>query len=119
MVQTNDFTLLPALPLEANPNIPAEQTLEWKLIRDMDSSGDLESPTLMTSAAVTVVVMGTGCLLGLDHERRELLGFIGRSIDARTHQEFIVPFLCRMTSEALFAGEVAGPNGQNQESAND
>ena len=57
----------------------------------------------MTSAALTVVVMGTGCLLGLDRERRELLAFIGRSIDARTHQEFIVPFLCRMTSEALFA----------------
>jgi hypothetical protein len=119
MVQTNDFTLLPALPLEANPNTLAEQTLEWKLIRDMDSPGLLESPTLMTSSALTVVVMGTGCLLGLDHERRELLGFIGRSIDARTHQEFIVPFLCRMTSEALVAGSVAGCRGQNEASAND
>ena len=63
--------------------------------------------------------MGTGCLLGLDHVRRELVGFIGRGIDARTHQEFIVPFLCRMTSEALFAGPVTGSNGQNEESANE
>ena len=119
MVQTNDFTLLPALPLEANPNLPAEQTLEWKLIRDIDSHGPLESPTLMTTAGLTIVAMGTGCLLGLDHKRRELLGFIGCSIDARTHQEFIVPFLCRMTSEALSAGSLSDSNGQNPQSAND
>ncbi|MGB7730449.1 MAG: hypothetical protein WBL50_20645 [Candidatus Acidiferrum sp.] len=119
MVQTNDFTLLPALTLEANSNTPTDKTLEWKLIRDMDSPGLLESPTLMTSSALTVVAMGTACLLGLDHVRRELVGFIGSGIDARTHQEFIVPFLCRMTSEALFAGPVTGSNGQNEESANE
>jgi hypothetical protein len=48
-----------------------------------------------------------------------LLGFIGRSIDARTHQEFIVPFLCRMSRGAFVAGAVAGSNGQDQEYAND
>jgi hypothetical protein len=45
--------------------------------------------------------MGTACLLALDHERRELLGFVGADVDARTHQEFLVPFLCRMTNEAF------------------
>lgn len=119
IVQTNDFALLPALPSDANPNMPVEHTLEWKLIRDMDSPGPLESPTWLTSSVLTVVAMGTGCLVGLDHERRELLGFIGCNIDARTHQEFLVPFLCRLTGEALFAGSLSASNGQNQESAND
>jgi hypothetical protein len=117
MVQTNDFGLLPELPLEAHPHLPADQTLEWKLIRDMDSPGALESPVVLISYPLTLVAMGSACLLGLDHERRELLGFIGSDIDARTHQEFIVPFLCRMTSEAFFAGSVAGFDLQNEESA--
>jgi hypothetical protein len=119
MVQTNDFTLLPALPLEANPNMPAEHTLEWKLIRDIDSHELLESPTLLTSSTLTVVAMGSACLLGLDHERRELFGFIGSGIDTRTHQEFIVPFLFRMTSEAFVAVSASGFDGERKESVNE
>jgi hypothetical protein len=98
MVQTNDFTLLPALPLEADHARAGEQNLEWTLIRDADSHGLLEPPTFLTSGTLTVVVMGTACLVGLDHERRELLGFIGADIDTRTHQEFLVPLLCQMTN---------------------
>ena len=98
MVQTNDFTLLPALPLYADHAGAGEQNLEWTLIRDADSHGLLEPPLFLTSGKLSVVVMGTACLVGLDHERRELLGFIGADIDARTHQEFLVPLLCQMTN---------------------
>ena len=101
MVQTNDFALLPALPLEANLGGPGEQTLDWKLIRDPDLLTPLEVPMYLNLRALTVVEMGAACLLGLDHERRELLGFIGAAIDARTYQEFLVPFFCRMTKQAL------------------
>jgi hypothetical protein len=101
IVRTNDITLLPAFPLGADLDVAGEQVLEWKLIRDMDSPGLLEEPVFLSSGVLTVVEMGTACLLAMDHERRELLGFIGGDIDARTYQEFLIPFLCRMTNEAF------------------
>lgn len=107
MVQTNDFTLLPALPLEADHARPGEQNLEWTLIRDVDSHGLLEPPTFLISGTLTVVVMGTACLLGLDCERRELLGFIGADIDARTHQEFLVPLLCQIANRVPISDSVS------------
>ena len=100
-VQTNDFSLLPTLPSQADPGISDDCNLKWKLVRDTGSSGLLETPTFVTTGALTVVEMGPACLLGLDHERRELLGFIGADIDARTHQDFLVPLLFRMTNEAF------------------
>jgi hypothetical protein len=104
-VQTNDFALLPALPLDADPNADDaradRQDLEWILIRDADSNGPLERPMFVTTEALTVVVMGTACLVGLDHERRQLFGFIGAEVDARIHQEFLVPILCKMTTQVV------------------
>ena len=102
VVETNDFSLLPELPLDVTVEVPHEQTLQWKLIRDKDSQGRLEEPMLLRSGGLAMVGMGTGCLFGLDQERRELLGFIGAAIDARTYHEFLVPFFCRMTNEALY-----------------
>jgi hypothetical protein len=98
-VETNDCTLLPELPLDADLAGPC--ALEWKLIRDADSPGSLEPPLFLNSATLTIVAMGTACLLGLDHERRKLFGFIGADIDALTFQKYLVPFLCRMTKDAL------------------
>jgi hypothetical protein len=98
-VETNDFTLLPELPLDLGLTGPC--ALEWKLIRDADSPGLLATPMFLTSATLTVVAMGTACLLGLDHETHKLFGFIGTDIDALTFQKYLVPFLCRMTKDVL------------------
>jgi hypothetical protein len=101
VVQTNDSTLLPALPLAQDHARDEEQNMAWTLIRDEDSHGLLEPPLLLKSGRLTVVMMGIACLMGLDHERRELIGFIGADIDLRTHQESLVPLLCQMTNEVV------------------
>jgi hypothetical protein len=105
LVQTNDLTLLPTLLLDADldaDHIRAEgQNLEWTLIRDADSHGLLERALFVATEMLTGVVMGRGCLVWLDHERRQLLGFIGADIDVRTYQEFLVPLLCRMSDEVV------------------
>jgi len=109
-VQTNDITLFPAFPLVDIP-LPGERLLEWKLIRDLDAPGLLDPPLFLTCGALSIVEMGSACFLGLDHERGELLGFIGAEVDARTHQEFLVPFLCQMTNEAFLPAEEAERSG--------
>ena len=100
-VETNDFTLLPTLPFNETRKQPLDVSFQWKLIRDDDVSGLLEEPILLTAGEVTFVRMGEACLLGIDHERRELLGFIGADVDSGTFQEFLFPFLCRLSMERL------------------
>ena len=104
-VQTNDIALLPAMPLQTNTPPAAETDLEWKLVRDLDTPGLLTCPFVLNCGGLTVVEMGTACLIAFDHERKQLFGFIGADIDARTHQDFLIPFLCRMTDEAALSGE--------------
>jgi hypothetical protein len=119
MVETNDFSLLPKLPLNSSLEKRHEQTLQWKLIRDSATFGLLEQPMLLVSGTMTVVTMGTACLLALDRERRELLGFIGAGVDARTHQEFLIPFLCRLSSDMAFGFTVSHSTNSNRELVND
>ena len=118
-VQTNDFTLLPALPLDTDHARLDEQNLEWTLIRDADSHGLLEPSNCFTSGTLTVVVMGTACLMGLDRERRELLAFFGAAIDTRTHQGVLVPLLCEMTNEVLLSDPRTRFGKWSKECAND
>ncbi len=108
MVQTNDFTLLPALPFDPDHYGSGEQNLTWTLIRDADSHGLLEPALFVKSGSLTVVLLGTACVVGLDHERLELFGFIGADIDVRAHQEFLVPLLCQMTNEVLVSDPSSG-----------
>lgn len=100
VVETNDFSLLPTLPLESGTDELFPSNLEWKLIRDPEAHGLLQEPLLLTSRQIAFVTMGAACVLGVDHERHELFCFIGAEVDARTFQEFLVPFLCRLSLEA-------------------
>jgi len=101
VVQTNDFHLLPALPLEVNSGVPGEQAREWKVIRDLDTHGQPGTAKFLTSRSLTVVEMGPACLLGLDHERGEVVGFIGADVGTCTYQEFVVPLLCQLMRESV------------------
>jgi hypothetical protein len=118
-VQTNDLTLLPALLLTECMDLPQRQPVEWKLVRDQDSNGVLDLPRTFGSGPLTFVEMGTACFFGLDHERREILGFISTRIDARTYQDLIVPLLCQMTRETCAMNPQLGLAGLIARPAND
>ncbi len=99
IVESNDFSLLPTLPLDEAPADLGPAEVEWKIIRDFEALGRLEEPLLLSNGSLTVIGMGTACLLGLDYERRELLCFIGADVDARTFQGFLVPYFSGLTNE--------------------
>jgi hypothetical protein len=96
-VETNDFSLLPELPLETEFNLFSSLDILWRVVRDFDAPGHLEEPLQLVSGPLTIVSMGTGCLLGADRERGELFAFIGASVDPRTFHDSLVPLLCRMS----------------------
>ena len=103
-VKTNDITLLPAFPLDLDLEVPAEQRLEWRLIRDAGLPDLLGPPLFMTSGMLTIVTMGPACLIAADHQQRELLAFLGTAIDVPTHQDYLLPLLCQLTNEVFPAG---------------
>jgi hypothetical protein len=99
MVQTNDSAFLSELPVVASPIELDAPIFEWKLVREDEVSGPLEEPLLLTSRTLTTVEMGPACLLGVDHQRRELFCFIGADIDARVFREVLFPFFCGVMNE--------------------
>jgi hypothetical protein len=117
VVETNDFALLPELPLETVLNESFPSNLSWKLVRDHDEHGLLQEPSHLICGGLTVVAMGAACLLGVDRERGELLGFIGAEIDPRTFQESLVPLLCRLSLEAMETNAEEWFDGWNEEAA--
>jgi hypothetical protein len=97
MVESNDFSLLPTFSLDTATGAPDPSAFKWKLIRDFDVPGFLHEPLTLITGQLTVVGMGPACVLGLDRERRELFCFIGHDVDTKTFQEYLVPFLCRLS----------------------
>ena len=118
-VRTNDITLLPALPLEADFEALGVKSLEWRLIRDADSPGLLEPPLFITSGALTIVGMGPACLIGVDREKRELLACIGRAIGTRTHQDFLIPLFSELISEMFSTSTTLSFAAWNEASINE
>jgi hypothetical protein len=117
-VDTNDFSLLPALPLEAAPEDLGKRAFHWKLVRDYDVPGLLQEPLVLLTGELTIVAMGPPCLLALDHQRRELICFIGADVDAKCFQEFLVPFLCRFSAEAADSNMREVVEGMNKDALN-
>ena len=115
LVHTNDFSLLPTLPLEPASGNFDPCTFNWKLVRDSDVRGALREPLVLLTGELTIVTMGPPCLLALDHERRELVCFIGVEVDAKSFQGFLVPFLCRLSVESLEAAVPEIVEGMNKD----
>jgi hypothetical protein len=103
-VETNDFALFPALPFDSEGHDNPRQNFHWKLVRDSDVTALLEEPMFVNSAGIRAVSMGPACLLGVDLERREIVGFIGAAVDAHAYRESLVPLLSRMSNDA-FTGD--------------
>lgn len=103
ILQTNDLSFFPST--ETAPEVPASSRVQnqpppsclWKIIRDVNVSQDLAEPSTIISDDLIVYSMGPACIIAADRTRRELLAFIGASVDARAYQLTILPTLYRLT----------------------
>jgi hypothetical protein len=106
-IETNDLGLVPTLMLGADDHASAGWEWEWKIVRDPDAPGPLLAPRFLQTEVLSLVEMGIGCLIGVDHERRELLAFVGRDVDSPTYQHVLVPFFCQLITERSGIGQSA------------
>ena len=103
ILQTNDLSFFPST--ETPPEVPASSRIQiqppasclWKIIRDVDVSEELSEPSTIVSDDLLVYSMGPAFIIAADRARRELLAFIGASVDARAYQLTILPTLYRLT----------------------
>ncbi len=96
LLETNDLSFLPWLSrLDAGES--SAKSCLWKIVRDVDVRGMLAETTILMAGNVIVYSMGPACLIGADRERREILAFLGRDVDAHSFQESVLPALCRLT----------------------
>jgi hypothetical protein len=96
VLETNDLSFLPSLSCLDAGGCSA-RFCSWKIVRDIDVRGMTTETTILMAGNVIVYSMGPACLIGADRERREILAFIGRDVDAHSFQESILPALCRLT----------------------
>lgn len=99
LIQTNDPSLLPGASLDTAAEVTQLPTMKWKLVRDLDASGPLQEPIILSSPPLTIITMGMSCLAAFDRDRGELLGFIGAGVDALTYREVLLPFLFQISDE--------------------
>jgi hypothetical protein len=108
VLETNDLSFLPLLPHSHAGEISSTPCL-WKLVRDVDVRGTTVEPSILMAGNLIVYCMGPACLIGADRERREILAFIGRDVDAYSFQQFILPALCRLTEFVTRPQDIALP----------
>jgi len=96
VLETNDLSFLP-LMLHSNDTKISSTPCLWKIVRDVDVRGTTVEASILMAGNLIVYCMGPACLIGADRERREILAFIGRDVDADCFQESVLPALCRLT----------------------
>jgi hypothetical protein len=102
VLQTNDPNLIPSDSTPAPASSADFHKGEsagclWKIVRDIDVSNPLAEVSIVVLGEVIVYSMGRACLIAADRERREVLAFLGASVDARVYQDSILPALHRLT----------------------
>ncbi len=97
LLETNDLSFFPSLPLLTPSISPSSQPCLWKIVRDVDVRVKLAEASIVMADSLIVYSMGPACMIAADRERKEVLAFIGIEVDARIFQEGVLPALCRLT----------------------
>jgi hypothetical protein len=102
VLQTNDLSFLPssyALSSMGSSDGNGQPSVSclWKIVRDVDVSNELAEASVVMVGNLTVYSMGPACIVAADRERRELLAFLGTTVNAPAYKDSIFPALCRLT----------------------
>jgi hypothetical protein len=83
-LHTNDSELISELSRPADHELVGclKLSLSAKIVRDDDAPSDQSETIVLSSEAVVTILMGTGTILCLDCECRELLGFVAPHVSA-------------------------------------
>jgi hypothetical protein len=73
------------------------EILTWKLIRDGAAPGDGKELTILSSGPLNVILAGTGTVIAIDRERRELLGFVAANVSSDEFVTALLPIIFQLS----------------------
>jgi hypothetical protein len=111
-VETNDPSLV-ASRLLPNSSL-SSPACQWKLVRDVDTCSEPAEVSVVAAGDLRVYTMGPACLIAADRESKQILAFIGMSVDAPLFEEFIFPLLCRLNDFVTKGPEPAEAVADNE-----
>lgn len=78
----------------------------WKLIRDEAAPCDEKELTLMSAGALTLLMSGTGTVIAVDRDRREVLGFLAPNVSADEFVTALLPIILKLSQQGVAATSV-------------
>jgi hypothetical protein len=94
-LETNDLSLADTI---RNANVcreksNAQEHSEWKLIRDNQAPCDGKDITIFSAGSIGTILLGTGTIIVVDRERREVFGFITPDISRDEMASTVLPLI--------------------------
>jgi hypothetical protein len=96
--ETNDLAIISEMQKAPIPwaDGGAHEPLFLKVIRDHEAACNGRELAVVSGYPLSVVCMGTGTFFALDHERREVLGFVAPDVTAADFAESVFPLICKL-----------------------
>lgn len=111
LAQTNDSSILNVLRQYEDHRSAPHQPFVWTLVRDSVEALLLQ-PTLIHRGQVTFVNMGRACVIAIDHDTRELFGFLGTAVDEAAFAIDVLPLLRELTQGPFETNEKMAPHSE-------
>jgi hypothetical protein len=96
-VESNDPAILVLLPTPPDAAPSGESDFLWRVVRDAEASGALEPGVAFDDGPLSLVTMGSALTIAVDHERNELLAFVGASVPLTIFSALALPLFEKMT----------------------
>lgn len=100
-LETNDPSIVTAMRSVASPASKNEKaSYSWKLIRDNKAPRGRREVTILTSGALSTLLLGAGTIIAIDRQRREVLGFIASDVSAQEFVTILLPLITELSRES-------------------
>lgn len=100
-VQSNDSTIVDHFVSSRRSFSVTSCSFLWKLVYDYNAPSELLPGTIITCGPTVFATLGPACLVGFDHDRSELVAFLGIHGNDPSFHEAVLPFLAELTLEAM------------------
>jgi hypothetical protein len=81
----------------------------WRLIRDEAAPCDGKELTILSSGPLSTLLLGTGTVIAVDHERGEVLGFLASDVSAEEFVRVLLPLVIRLSQQRLVTATPVAP----------
>lgn len=101
-VECNDPALLGCISRRSASSVAqGKSKFLWRIVRDDEAPGEIEPAISLKNGPVTFAAMSAALTVGVDSDRKELLAFVGGSVDTKGFNETVFPMFEKMTLDAV------------------